>query len=98
MIKRSVSIKGHRTSVSLEEPFWRALGELAAARGVSVAEVVGGIDDERSRRMAGRAAGGGDVGGLSSAIRVALLEAARSGELPRTPSRGRLPAGDSPME
>ena len=87
MIKRSVTIRRHRTSVSLEEPFWRALGEIAALRGTSVASVIGEIDDARSRGMA-RRAGGGGVGGLSSAIRLAVLDAARSGLLAR--------AGESP--
>ena len=89
MIKRSVAIRGHRTSVSLEEPFWRALREMAAARGVSVAAVIRDIDDERSRRMARRSAGGESdeeaAGGLSSSIRIAVLEAARAGTLEAAP-------------
>jgi len=65
--KRSLSIAGHRTSVSLEEPFWSALREIAAARGVSVAGLIGAIDERR--------------GGLnlSSAIRVFVLDAVRAG-------------------
>lgn len=59
--KRSFTIAGHRTSVSLEAPFWDALKEAAAAEGVSAAEMVRRIDSER----AGAA--------LSSAIRVHLL-------------------------
>ena len=73
------------TSISLEEPFWRALREMAAGRGLSVAAVVREIDDERSRRMARRTDMAADVGGLSSAIRVAVLDAARGGLLPRPP-------------
>ena len=90
MIKRSVAIRGHRTSVSLEEPFWRALREMAAARGVSVAAVIRDIDDERSRQMTLRSGGGESgeaaAGGLSSAIRIAVLEAARSGALETNPA------------
>jgi predicted DNA-binding ribbon-helix-helix protein len=68
MIKRSVRIAGHATSVSLEPPFWRALLEIAAQRGVSVNALVAAIDIERS-------------GNLSSALRVFILERCRSGEL-----------------
>ena len=85
MIKRSVSIRGHRTSISLEEPFWRALREMAAERGVSVAAMVREIDDERSRKMARRAGTPAGAGGLSSAIRVAVLDAARRGVLSLPP-------------
>ncbi|NNM71506.1 ribbon-helix-helix domain-containing protein [Enterovirga aerilata] len=68
--KRSLTIAGHRTSVSLEEPFWDALGRLAQARGLSVQALVAEID---------RARGGSN---LSSAIRVHVLAAyvARAGE------------------
>lgn len=64
MKKRSVSIAGHQTSVSLEEPFWDALRELAAAQKVSVAALIAGIDATRE-------------GNLSSAIRVYVLNAYR---------------------
>ncbi|KAA5607321.1 ribbon-helix-helix domain-containing protein [Roseospira marina] len=65
--KRSITIAGHATSISLEEPFWDALREIAVARGQSVAEVVTEID-------AGRATGpDGPRGNLSSALRVHVL-------------------------
>jgi predicted DNA-binding ribbon-helix-helix protein len=64
--KRSVMIAGHRTSVSLEDPFWAALREVAGARGQSVQALIGAID-------AGRGAQN-----LSSAIRVFVLEAVRA--------------------
>ena len=60
MQKRSLTIRGHRTSISLEEPFWIALNDIAKARQQSVASLVQMIDKER-------------VGGLSSAIRVFIL-------------------------
>ena len=60
MQKRSLTIHGHRTSISLEEPFWIALNDIAKARQQSVASLVKMIDQER-------------VGGLSSAIRVFIL-------------------------
>ena len=60
MKKRSLTIQGHRTSISLEEPFWIALNDIAKARQQSVASLVQMIDKER-------------VGGLSSAIRTFIL-------------------------
>lgn len=65
IVKRSVAIAGHRTSVSLEAPFWDALKDIAAVRGASVQALVGAID-------AGR--GGAN---LSSAIRVFVLREVR---------------------
>ena len=56
--KRSLSISGHRTSISLEEPFWDGLRKVASAKGVSVAALVTAIDAAR-----------GEVN-LSSAIRL----------------------------
>ena len=60
MHKRSLTIHGHRTSISLEEPFWIALNEIAKARQQSLASLVQKIDKNRD-------------GGLSSAIRVFIL-------------------------
>ncbi|PZN93806.1 MAG: aryl-sulfate sulfotransferase [Hyphomicrobiales bacterium] len=45
--KRSLTIAGHRTSVSLEEPFWDALKEIAAAEGLTVAALIATIDTGR---------------------------------------------------
>ena len=64
--KRSVTLAGHRTSLSLEEAFWRALKEAARREGISIDALVERID--RDRR-----------GNLSSAVRVYLLERARAG-------------------
>jgi predicted DNA-binding ribbon-helix-helix protein len=58
--KRSLTIHGHRTSISLEDPFRTALQDIAVARGQSLAGLVQMIDKERS-------------GGLSSAIRLFVL-------------------------
>ena len=69
IVKRSVRIAGHATSISLEAPFWRALCDIAATRGISVNSLVAAIDAERG-------------GNLSSAIRLFVLECARSGDLP----------------
>jgi predicted DNA-binding ribbon-helix-helix protein len=63
MAKRSITIAGHRTSISVEEPFWEALGEIARERVESVAALIAEID--RGRRPPAN---------LSSAIRVFVLE------------------------
>ena len=60
--KRSVTIAGHRTSVSLEAPFWSALKQTAVERGISLNALIGEIDRGRA-------------GNLSSAIRVFVLSA-----------------------
>lgn len=62
LIKQSLSIAGHRTSIALEPQFWERLHHAAAARGISAPALVAEID---SRRAPGAA--------LSSAIRVYLL-------------------------
>lgn len=59
--KRSVDIAGHRTSVSVEEPFWEALQDIAARKKTSVSELIVGIDRTRD-------------GNLSSAIRLYVLK------------------------
>lgn len=46
-MKRSITIAGHRTSVFIEDDFWRALGEIAAERGVSIPALVAAIDQSR---------------------------------------------------
>lgn len=66
--KRSITIAGHQTSVSLEEPFWDTLGRIAGARGTTVRALVAEID-----------AGRGPAN-LSSAIRVFVLAAASGGD------------------
>jgi predicted DNA-binding ribbon-helix-helix protein len=65
--KRSLTIARHRTSVSLEDDFWEALGDYARADGKSVAALIGEIDQRRSRRQ-------GPQPGLSAAIRLYVLE------------------------
>ena len=55
-----MTIYGHRTSVSLEQPFWDMLQDIAANRGQSLASLVQKIDDKRD-------------GGLSSALRLFVL-------------------------
>jgi predicted DNA-binding ribbon-helix-helix protein len=63
VVKRSVTIKGHRTSFSLEQPFFDALTAIAARRGLSLAALVAEIDGNRPKGA-----------NLSSALRVHVLE------------------------
>lgn len=68
IVKRSVKIAGHATSVSLEPEFWAALNEIARRRGRSLTNLIAGIDRKRA-------------GNLSSALRLLVLESYRTGEL-----------------
>jgi predicted DNA-binding ribbon-helix-helix protein len=63
VVKRSLVIAGHRTSVSIEDAFWRRLRGIASKRGVSLNQMAAMVDASR-----------GDAN-LSSAIRVFVLEA-----------------------
>jgi predicted DNA-binding ribbon-helix-helix protein len=72
MIKRSMTINGHRTSVSLEQPFWEELQRIAQSQQMALAALVAEIDLGRSQRLAL-----GEIsGGLSSEIRLYVLNAA----------------------
>jgi len=62
VIKRSVVINGHKTSVSVEDQFWAALKEIAAERQVSLSELIAVVAHDR-----------GEVGNLSSALRCLVL-------------------------
>lgn len=66
VIKRSIVIAGHKTSVSLEDAFWAGLKEIATARGMTLSELVATIDTGRQH------------GNLSSAIRLFVLDHYRS--------------------
>ena len=61
VVKRSIVLAGHRTSISLEEPFWKAFKDIASQRRQTLSELVGRIDTERR------------FGNLSSAIRMFVL-------------------------
>lgn len=65
VVKRSVTIRGHRTSFSLEQPFFDALTQIAERRGLSLAALVAEVDGSRPKGA-----------NLSSALRVFVLEAA----------------------
>ena len=70
IVKRSLSIQGHRTSISLEAEFWDVLKLIAADRNVSIASLVAEIDQARTK------------GNLSSALRVFVLAEALQRPLP----------------
>ena len=59
--KRSINLSGHATSVALEPEFWAVLDDMAAGRGLSLAGLIGEIDQARQGRL------------LASACRVAAL-------------------------
>ncbi len=61
-VKHSLSLRGHRTSVSLEDEFWQAFREIAAERGQPINALAAEIDEARGVDM-----------GLASAIRVFVL-------------------------
>jgi predicted DNA-binding ribbon-helix-helix protein len=66
IVKRSIIIDGHKTSVSLEDAFWSSLKEIAHTKNVTVSKMVTEID--RTRRHVN----------LSSALRLFVLERART--------------------
>ena len=62
IVKRSVVVAGHKTSVSLEDAFWNGLKEIAGGRKMTLSDLVAGIDSGRQS------------GNLSSAIRLFVLD------------------------
>jgi predicted DNA-binding ribbon-helix-helix protein len=66
VIKRSIRVDGHKTSITLEDAFWSGLKEIAQAQGATVAQTVTEIDKTRQRSN------------LSSAVRLFVLDWVRS--------------------
>ena len=66
IVKRSVVINGHKTSVSLEDAFWKNLKEIARTQQATLSKVVAEIDKTREQ------------GNLSSAIRLFVLHQVRT--------------------
>lgn len=62
VVKRSIVIAGHKTSVSLEDAFWKSLKEIAGERHMTLSDLVAAIDTERQH------------GNLSSGIRLFVLD------------------------
>lgn len=81
VVKRSIVIAGHKTSVSLEDAFWSELKDIADQKDQTLSTMVGNIDTHRLQ------------GNLSSAIRLFVLENARSRAMQQSAQR---PAGNSP--
>ncbi len=78
VVKRSIVIAGHKTSVSLEDAFWKGLKEIAGGRDVTLSDLVSTIDSERRH------------GNLSSAIRLFVLDYYRS-QIPGHQSEPAMP-------
>ncbi len=79
--KRSVTLAGHRTSLSLETEFWQALKAVAHAEGLSLNALIERIDQDRA-------------GNLSSAVRVYLLRRAQGHDEGHDEGRGTSDGGD----
>ncbi len=62
VVKRSVVIKNRKTSVSLEDAFWKGIKSISAARSITVSELVDEVNGERRH------------GNLSSALRLFVLQ------------------------
>ena len=65
MKKRSVTLSGHPTSITLEDEFWNLLKKVAIEKNISIASLINEIDEARLQTLSG---------GLSSAIRVYILK------------------------
>ena len=76
VIKRSIVIAGHKTSVSLEDAFWKGLKEIAVGRDTTLSDLVASIDTGRPH------------GNLSSAIRLFVLDHYRAQTNGHGDSRG----------
>ena len=92
VIKRSIVVGGHKTSISLEDAFWDGLKEIAHRHRVSLSDLVGSIDLERQH------------GNLSSTVRLFVLnhyrqrilaEAAETVHPHIRPTSSEAPAGNS---
>jgi len=75
VVKRSIVIAGHKTSVSLEDAFWKGLKEIADSRGMTLSDIVASIDSQRRH------------GNLSSAIRLFVLDHYRGQSIDRDTCR-----------
>jgi predicted DNA-binding ribbon-helix-helix protein len=74
VVKRSIVVAGHKTSVSLEEAFWNGMKEISGERNLTLSELVGEIDGHRQQ------------GNLSSAIRLFVLDHFRKRAMPAAKS------------
>jgi predicted DNA-binding ribbon-helix-helix protein len=92
VVKRSIVIAGHKTSISLEDAFWKALKDIAIARRATLSDLVASIDSERQH------------GNLSSAIRLFVLDHYQTKSLGHvatvaaSPTVGSAPTSPTPRE
>jgi predicted DNA-binding ribbon-helix-helix protein len=75
VVKRSIVVAGHKTSVSLEEAFWNGMKEISGLRDMTLSELVGEIDSNRQQ------------GNLSSAIRLSCWIISAAARCPRRRTR-----------
>ncbi len=87
-VKRSVTLAGHRTSITLEEEFWDALNDIAQERNQSVSSIICELDEAR-------ALGDELASGLSSAVRLFVLQTFRD-RIERAGPLQNQPEGDTP--
>jgi predicted DNA-binding ribbon-helix-helix protein len=83
VVKRSIVVGGHKTSVSLEEAFWNCMKEISAERRATLSELVGEIDSSRQQ------------GNLSSAIRLFVLDHFRTRAVGPLRGAGRMSSSQS---
>jgi predicted DNA-binding ribbon-helix-helix protein len=81
VVKRSIVVAGHKTSVSLEEAFWKGLKEIATGRDLTLSDLVATIDTDRRN------------GNLSSAIRLFVLDHYRGQNNDTRPQSGTRESG-----
>lgn len=86
VVKRSIIISGHKTSVSLEDAFWKGLKEIARGRSMPLSELVTTIDTDRRH------------GNLSSAIRLFVLDHYRNQAQPDANEKASLGEFSSPRQ
>ncbi len=86
VMKRSVVVGGHKTSVSLEDAFWTSLRDIALRRGLSISTQIAMIDRTR------------DTGNLSSAIRLFVLDYFRAHAIGSVMIGERIAAPDAPLQ
>jgi predicted DNA-binding ribbon-helix-helix protein len=78
IVKRSISVAGHKTNISLEEAFWTGLREIAQSRAMTVSAIVSDIDLRRRHAN------------LSSAVRLFVLEHAQMQAAARAQSTSKV--------
>jgi predicted DNA-binding ribbon-helix-helix protein len=85
IVKRSIVLAGHKTSVSLEDAFWKSLKQIAISRGTTLSNLVTSIDIERRQ------------GNLSSCLRLFVLDFYRYQLAEAARAREAAPAGGAPI-